>query len=166
MLPEKAMKFHPPRYTAIRGKPSSYSYTDEELMGDLRRKMEEVKHPPINPHEDVIDTMARIHFPHKTAKDILEDLYKLKESMEQKKDAVNPDHYKKYTVEVIDMMERIYGTASTASHCELSALKYTLRSGFKDDALQDLKKRDWYLAKASELRDKIGTDKEIIHDNK
>ena len=147
---EEETRKHKPPYTAIRGKPSSYSYTDEELVGGFRRKMEEVIHPGPVFGPGHIQTFAQVQA----------------RMDAPKKDAVNPDHYKKYTVEVIDMMERIYGTASTATHCELSALKYTLRSGFKDDAIQDLKKRDWYLAKASELRAKIGTDKEIIHDNK
>lgn len=66
----------------------------------------------------------------------------------------HPTHYNAYSVEVIDMMERIYGAESTALWCEMTALKYRMRMGTKPDNSieQDLAKERWYLNKAQELR--------------
>lgn len=73
-----------------------------------------------------------------------------------KKDAINPDHYKKWSVEVIDMMISIYGKEKTAIHCEMCAFKYRMRVGYKkgNSVDQELKKATWYLNKAKELRTK------------
>jgi hypothetical protein len=67
----------------------------------------------------------------------------------------NPDHYNTYTVEVIDMMQRIYGKYMTAMFCEMNAFKYRMRMGTKpgQSMERDLKKESWYLIKAKELRD-------------
>ena len=67
-------------------------------------------------------------------------------------DAINPSHYKQFSVETIDMMVAIWGKEKVADHCEITAFKYALRMGYKDPLEQDAKKRDWYLAKAQELR--------------
>lgn len=69
----------------------------------------------------------------------------------------HPSHYNEWSYEVIDMFEKIYGTELTAWWCELTAMKYAMRMGFKptDDVIQDLNKRNWYLDKAKELRNKL-----------
>jgi len=67
------------------------------------------------------------------------------------KDRINPDHYKQYSVETIDMMIAIYGIESVIIHCELTAFKYRQRLGHKDSIEQDMAKEKWYLDKASEL---------------
>lgn len=67
-------------------------------------------------------------------------------------DPINPDHYKSYSVETIDMMIAIYGKEKVAVHCELTAFKYRQRLGKKDSIEQDMKKEKWYLDKAKELR--------------
>lgn len=69
----------------------------------------------------------------------------------------HPSHYNEWSYEAIDMMEKIYGTELAAWWCELTAMKYALRMGFKptEDVMQDLNKRNWYLKKAKELRDKL-----------
>ena len=69
-------------------------------------------------------------------------------------DFINPKHYKKFSVEVIDMMVAIWGPAKTADHCEMCAFKYRLRMGDKPDqpVERDLEKVNWYLDKAEELR--------------
>ena len=67
-------------------------------------------------------------------------------------DPINPDHYKSYSVETIDMMVAIYGKEKVAIHCELTAFKYRQRLGKKDSLEQDLAKEKWYLEKAKELR--------------
>lgn len=69
-------------------------------------------------------------------------------------DHINPEHYKKFSYEVIEMMEAIWGKESTAIHCEMCAFKYRLRMGEKPDQPieRDLGKVKWYLNKATELR--------------
>lgn len=69
-------------------------------------------------------------------------------------DFINPNHYKKFSYEVIDMMEAIWGKEATAVHCEMCAFKYRMRMGEKPDQPieRDLEKVNWYLNKAKELR--------------
>lgn len=69
-------------------------------------------------------------------------------------DYINPKHYKKFSVETIDMMVSIWGKEATALHCEMCAFKYRLRMGEKPDQPieRDLEKVNWYLNKAAELR--------------
>jgi hypothetical protein len=71
-------------------------------------------------------------------------------------DYINPQHYKNYSVEVIDMMERIWGTEATIIHCEMTAFKYRMRLGTKPEqpVERDLEKATWYENKAKELRQK------------
>ena len=64
----------------------------------------------------------------------------------------HPSHYNDYSVEVIDMMVKIYGVEKVADWCEITALKYRMRAGKKDDLMEDMKKEVWYLIKAEELR--------------
>lgn len=65
----------------------------------------------------------------------------------------HPKHYNNYSVEVIDMFERIYGAYLTAMWCEMTALKYRMRAGTKptSPAEEDIEKEKWYLEKRHEL---------------
>ena len=68
----------------------------------------------------------------------------------------HPGHYNTYSMEVIDMMEKIWGREATALWCEMTAFKYRMRMGSKpgDNSMeQELKKEKWYLDKAKELRE-------------
>lgn len=69
----------------------------------------------------------------------------------------HPNHYNTYDVEVIDMMERIWGPEKTAIFCELNAFKYRMRMGTKPTSpvTEDLDKEVWYLNKMKELKNKI-----------
>lgn len=69
----------------------------------------------------------------------------------------HPQHYNEWSMEVIDMMEKIYGTKNTIMWCEMTAYKYAMRMGFKptDDIQQEIDKRNWYLNKAKELKQKL-----------
>lgn len=80
-----------------------------------------------------------------------------KKNLEKYEMVQHPHHYNTYSVEVIDMFEKIYGPARVADWCEITALKYRLRMGTKPDnsIKQDLDKEEWYLKKAKELREKI-----------
>jgi hypothetical protein len=66
----------------------------------------------------------------------------------------SPSHYNNYSIEVIDMMEKIYGVQATIDFCEMNAFKYRMRLGLKPENSieQDLKKEQWYLNKANELK--------------
>lgn len=72
-------------------------------------------------------------------------------------DMINPNHYKKWSVEVIEMMERIWGVQKTIDYCEMTAFKYKMRAGDKpgQPLEQELNKAQWYLNKAQELRAKL-----------
>lgn len=69
----------------------------------------------------------------------------------------HPNHYNTYDVEVIDMMERIWGPEKTAIFCELNAFKYRMRMGTKPTSpvSEDLDKEMWYLEKFQELKAKL-----------
>ena len=74
----------------------------------------------------------------------------------------SPTHYNTYSIETIDMMVRVFGKDKVADFCEINAFKYRMRMGTKpDNAIeQDLKKEQWYLNKAKELRKEIPIIKE------
>lgn len=69
----------------------------------------------------------------------------------------HPDHYNVYDVEVVDMMERIFGIEETMSWCKLNAFKYRMRAGEKPTSTieKDIKKEKWCLNKYKELKSKI-----------
>lgn len=57
-------------------------------------------------------------------------------------DMVNhPPHYKKYSIECIEITEHL-------SFCLGNAVKYIYRAGEKGDAIEDIKKALWYLNRA------------------
>lgn len=65
----------------------------------------------------------------------------------------SPQHYNNYSIEVVEMMRRIWGDEATALWCEMTAFKYRMRMGTKEDnpIERDRAKEEWYLAKAKEL---------------
>lgn len=69
-------------------------------------------------------------------------------------DYVNPNHYKSFSIECIDMMVSIWGKEKVATYCEINAFKYKMRLGEKPDQPvdRDLDKANWYLNKAKELK--------------
>lgn len=70
------------------------------------------------------------------------------------KEAVeHPKHYNNYPIEVIDMMLSIWGKEKVIDFCLLSAFKYRMRLGLKDNIEQDLAKEQWYLNKIQELKE-------------
>ena len=89
---------------------------------------------------------------------ITEKLDKLN-NLDQKEeyDFVNPEHYKRGSMEVIDMMKLLWGTEALILHCEMSEFKYRMRLGRKPDQPtdRDLQKANWYLEKANKLRDEL-----------
>jgi hypothetical protein len=71
-------------------------------------------------------------------------------------DMVNhPPHYNREgAMETIDEMEAIFGIEATFHYCRLNAWKYRARSTMKNGD-EDLKKSDWYIRKAAELKVKM-----------
>lgn len=69
----------------------------------------------------------------------------------------HPKHYNEYDIEVIEMMERIWGVEATILFCQMNAFKYRQRMGLKpgQPIEQDLDKEKWYLKKANELKSKL-----------
>ena len=86
----------------------------------------------------------------KTLKRALNDIDKIEDTRMRtpSKEQVNhPVHYNDYDVEVIEMMERVFGHEAVINFCRLNAFKYRMRAGHKDgnSLEQDLKKERWYL---------------------
>ena len=73
-------------------------------------------------------------------------------------DYINPNHYKKGDLEVWEQMVKLWGVEAFVKHCEMCAFKYRMRMGAKPEQPieRDLKKAEWYEAKANELRFKEG----------
>lgn len=83
-------------------------------------------------------------------------VYNAEQGKDKPYDFINPNHYKKMSVETIDMMERIYGPAQTADYCELTAFKYRMRIGLKptEPVDRDMEKIRWYEGRCEQLRRK------------
>ena len=87
----------------------------------------------------------------------------LKPLKEKYEEVNHPDHYNQYDVEVIDMMERVFGLYDTYAFCKLNAFKYRQRMGNKpgQDILKDLAKEKWYLTRAENIKSRMtDTDRE------
>jgi hypothetical protein len=88
-----------------------------------------------------------------TLKDIIEETmrvsgvpYKVPVGGVINADSVNhPPHYKVGGIETIEYMKAKSTPEEFKGHLRLTAIKYLSRTGYKDDALQDLKKAQWYL---------------------
>lgn len=70
---------------------------------------------------------------------------------------INPPHYQKFHKETYEMMIDIWGLEAFINHCEMSAFKYRMRAGDKEDQpyKRDIKKAQWYEQKAQECREKL-----------
>ena len=80
-----------------------------------------------------------------------EEYNKVIDRMDKKEMVNHPSHYNQYPIETIDMMVSIFGKEYTRMWCVMTAFKYRMRLGHKDDINQDLAKEQWYLNKAKEL---------------
>ena len=74
--------------------------------------------------------------------------------MSEKDMVNNPPHYMVGGIETIDYMQAKSTPEEFRGHLRLTALKYLSRTGYKDDAIQDLKKAQWYLNKLIETLEK------------
>lgn len=63
-------------------------------------------------------------------------------------DQVNhPEHYTHGGIETIDYMRAKSTPEEFRGHLRLTAIKYLSRSNLKGDAITDVKKAGWYIAK-------------------
>lgn len=67
-------------------------------------------------------------------------------------DAINPEHYKFGGIETINYIIAKLGIEGAINFCLGNVIKYVSRESHKN-GLEDLKKAQWYLNKAVELRD-------------
>lgn len=69
----------------------------------------------------------------------------------------NPAHYQTESgLEAIDVIEAFLGTEGAYHYCRGNALKYALRAGEKDCAIQDHQKAVWYHNYAVLLLEQLG----------
>lgn len=82
----------------------------------------------------------------------------------------HPNHYNQYDVEVLTMMERIWGKDAVINFCKLSAFKYRMRMGTKPNEPidRDIAKEKFYLDYAQRLHQESLSilDEEPNEDNK
>ena len=76
--------------------------------------------------------------------------------MEKEVDKTNPEYYKANSIEVIDMMVKVWGKEAVITHCEMCAFKYRMRLGNKPNNPVEIElgKAKWYENKANELKNK------------
>lgn len=74
----------------------------------------------------------------------------------------HPSHYNKYSVEVIEMMKKIYGEGCVAIWDELTAFKYRMRLGEKPNnpVRQDLQKEEFYISDKKKILREHNMDNE------
>lgn len=71
-----------------------------------------------------------------------------------KSDNINhPDHYCFGGIETIDYIKAKLSPEEYTGYLKGSVIKYLSRAGHKDDAIQDLKKAQWYLNRLIQERD-------------
>ena len=68
-------------------------------------------------------------------------------------DTINPQHYKRGKVEVIDFLREQLGDGAFVAYCRGNAIKYLSRAGHKDIAAQDYRKAVWYSQMAAHVLD-------------
>ena len=97
------------------------------------------------------------HLKHVDIPELEEILRKERNLVEQPAvyDFVNPQHYKKMSVETWEMMVSIWGAEKYMAHCEMSAFGYRMRLGEKPDqpVERDLEKARWYEDMAKRIKD-------------
>lgn len=60
-------------------------------------------------------------------------------------EVISPARYNQYRIETIEMMRRIWGNDAVRLWAEMTAFKYRMRLGHKDETDLELAKENWYL---------------------
>jgi Protein of unknwon function (DUF3310) len=80
-------------------------------------------------------------------------LHEAEQKHEKLTNAVNPDHYKQGSREVIDEMREMSTIFEFQQYCRLTALKYLKRSAHKGNFPQDMAKAAWYCQMAAHVEE-------------
>jgi len=157
---------------------------EQRLKNNIKRKKENIQEDTQEVHKMTKELMDINIKKGKAIIDRMENMEKTKAEIlvEQVNEAINgkrpldpndkyemvnhPKHYNNYDVEVVDMMEKIWGTKATMDWCKMTAYKYRMRMGtkpnendspeaMKNKLLEDFSKEQWYLKKAEELKLKL-----------
>lgn len=137
---------------------------ETELIGRLQNSIKNGTNSCVNVNKakKQLETLHKEGMPSYIANEAKEPHYEMVD---------HPKHYNNYDVEVVDMMEKIWGTKATMEWCKMTAYKYRMRMGtkpgendsteaMKNKLLEDFNKEQWYLKKADELKSKL-LDKSI-----
>lgn len=65
----------------------------------------------------------------------------------------NPPHYNQSGIECIEAIFAALGPEGFQAYCQGNALKYLWRHKYKGNAVEDLKKAQWYINKIIEVYD-------------
>ena len=65
----------------------------------------------------------------------------------------HPSHYTQNKFESIDEMMIVFGQEAVYYFCICNAWKYKSRAPYKGNFEEDMKKADWYLTKAEEIKE-------------
>ena len=124
----------------------SYSNGTAKCLGITKKAF---KHTPTEREQQLIDILNGVA----ANAEKKDTRLRTPDSDKEYEEVNHPQHYNNYDVEVIDMMERIFGKKETAIFCKLNAFKYRQRMGNKpgQDIAKDLAKERWYLNKKKEL---------------
>lgn len=75
----------------------------------------------------------------------------------------NAAHYTVNRIDTFTVYERTFGTLACMLFCEMTAMKYRMRVGHKDQPIeQEIKKIKWYEKAARHYKNKLDTEDEII----
>lgn len=79
----------------------------------------------------------------------------------------NAKHYSDNRINMVRMLDSIWGTETTMKFCEMNAFKYRMRLGKKDDPSLEMSKIKWYEAMAKFLQNRMtsGIKKSGVEDN-
>lgn len=85
------------------------------------------------------------------------DMVQHHESKSNPYNKTNPAYYDSYGMQVLDMMEKIWGKDAVISFCRLNSFKYRMRMGTKENESfeDDLKKEQFYLNYAKKLEETL-----------
>lgn len=79
----------------------------------------------------------------------------------------NADHYKQTRLDAFTLLERTFGTEALMTYCEITALTYRIRMGYKEGQPleQEVTKAKWYETQAKYLFEKMNRGEAIMVDN-
>ena len=111
------------------------------------------KHTEENAPEEILDAWCQVIMDYEMEGDIPE-VNKVEDKVIDNHNNVNhPSHYGSGSVECIDAMIETQGVEAVKNFCVCNAFKYLWRHNNKN-ALEDIKKAQWYLNKFIELEER------------